>query len=281
MVESTLIDSFTGLESSVCPLLSLPGELRNRIYDYCVESGPVALPPALHAQSPSRPLFGGLRHASKLLYVEFTPLYLRRTMVLIHSSNPGGYISAVYPKQRTLPNDDNRVTGSSPNTHGQMKIHVRLGEVLDLTPFAGLMARAPHTRVEFAFTFAIRPVIENMADLLRRIMDASCSIDFENIVEGILFRCSLRSQVVFKLHRHVLLKDLFEGITIRNPRNYLIQQGLADLNSLEVVMETSEGVVRDPPTHRVFQEKPGNRLRFYQKIDSHVSVSQSAREGIL
>src|SRR5690242_9073454 len=256
-MDSTLLESFDMHRSFGCPLLSLPGELRNRIYDYCIESGLIALPPALGGHSLSRPLFGGLRYASKVLYVEFTPMYLRRTTVLIHSSNPGGYISAVYPKQRTLPNGDNCVIGPSPNIYGQIKIHVRLGDVLDLTPFAGLLARAPHAQVEFAPTSAMRPVVDDMADLLRVIMDAPCPINFDDMVVGILFRCSLRSQVIFKLHRQILSKDLFDGVAIRSPRRWLLQGNLPTLDLLEVVMESSEGVLRDLPNRNAGSEKPG------------------------
>lgn len=249
-MESTSTKRFAVLQSSRCPLLDLPGELRNHIYDYCVELGPVALPSPLHDQSPSRPLFGGLRHACKTLYVEFTPIYLDRTVILIHSSNPGRYISAVYPKQQTLRNDGGHVNLSSPNIFGQIKLHVRIGDALDLTPFAGLLARAPYMSVEFASTYGIHRAFCDIADVLKLIMDASCSVDFENTVERIMFRCSLRSQVVLKLHRHVMLEDLFADDIPRIPRSWLIRQGFSAIECLEVVMESSEGVIRDPPSRQ-------------------------------
>ncbi|KAJ8114095.1 hypothetical protein OPT61_g3945 [Boeremia exigua] len=233
--------------NSSCPLLSLPGELRNRIYDYCVESGLIVLPPAVHRYAPSFPCFGGLRYASKTLYIEFTPIYLKRTIVSIHPSDIERYLSVVYPKQQHLPNDTPSVVELKPNTCGRIRIDLRLSEALDLTPFAGLWSRAPNIRIEFARSSALNAVMGNITDLLKALMNASCCFDFERVVERILFRHSLRSEVVIKLQRGVLLDDLFDETMHRSPRQWLTWQGLPVLDHLKIVMESSEGVLRDPP----------------------------------
>ncbi|KAF2623838.1 hypothetical protein BU25DRAFT_167763 [Macroventuria anomochaeta] len=71
-------------------VLVTSGELRNRIYDYCVESGPITLPF-------SRPCFGGLRYACMILSIEYTPLYLARTIVLLQPSDVERYHAVFYP----------------------------------------------------------------------------------------------------------------------------------------------------------------------------------------
>lgn len=54
-------DSLVTGHAQVFTFLSLPGELRNRIYDFCAEEGAVNLP-----ASQSR--FGNLRYVCQLFY---------------------------------------------------------------------------------------------------------------------------------------------------------------------------------------------------------------------
>ncbi|KAH6621834.1 hypothetical protein C7974DRAFT_397224 [Boeremia exigua] len=232
---------------SPCHLVSLPGELRNRIYDYCIESGPITLPLTLHGYAHSRPYFGGLRHVSRSLYVEFTPIYLDRTIVSLSPSDVERYLSVIYPKHEAPSTDKFAVGGLGTNIHGHIRINLRLSEVLDLTPFAGLLSRAPNIRIEFARSSAISAVVWDVVVLLRKIMHASCPIDFEKTVERILFRYSLRSEVVIKLHRNVPLEKMFDDAMRHSPRQWLVRQGLPVLGHLKVVLESSEKVLRDPP----------------------------------
>lgn len=242
-----LLESVAGISVHYCPFLSLPGELRNHIYDYCVEARPITPFPAIHQYAPSVPQFRDLRHASKKLYIEFTPLYLKRTIVSLDHSDVERYLSVFYPNHQDLSVGNRLVKGLNPIIHGHIRIHIRQSDVLDLTPFAGLLARAPNVHLEFVCKAATQAVLRNISEFARSITDPSRSINLENIVERVLFRCSLRSQVVIKLQQHVLLDELFNDYPNLNPRDWLIRQGFLATEHLELVMESSEGVLRDPP----------------------------------
>lgn len=77
------------LRSDECRLLLLPGELRNRIYDHCVEPGTVA--------PLSRTAFTNLRYTCRAVYKEYTPLYLARISTLLRPSDVERYLSVFYP----------------------------------------------------------------------------------------------------------------------------------------------------------------------------------------
>ena len=244
----------------MCPLLSLPGELRNRVYNYCSEPGPIALPSAVH-RAPLRPRFGGLRHVCKTLYIEFTPIYLDRTIVSLHPSDVERYLSAVYPKSQILQEEDISLRRLPPNVHGDIRINLRLSEVLDLTPFAALLLRAPKMRVEFARAPTFDPMLGSGLELLRTITNTSCSVDFQRIVERMLFRYSLRAEVVIRLHRDVTFEELFGGMVHRSPQQWLLQQGFPVLGNLRIVMESSKGILRDVPDAVAWSESLRSSLQ--------------------
>ena len=239
--------TFEEARSLACPLLSLPGELRNRIYDYCIEPGAITLRPAhrRHRYNPSAIPFWGLRYTCRVLYTEYTPIYLARTTVSLQPSDVERYLLVFYPRPSTHQIEIESSKVLAPNIHGDILIYISLGETLDLTSFAGLQSRAPNIRIRIARGAAISPMMKDGIEILRTITDASCSIDFEHTVERVLFRYSLRAELVVKLHRGVQYERLLEQAPDRSPRSWLVQQGLSVLSALKVVMEGSEGVVRD------------------------------------
>jgi hypothetical protein len=120
------------LQSDVCRLLSLPGELRNRIYDHCVEPGTVA--------SPSRTAFANLRYTCRAIHKEYTPLYLARTSILLRPSDVEQYLSVFYPSTDPSGQSIPKTTATPStsllsNIHGNLHIDCRHDPVLDLMPF--------------------------------------------------------------------------------------------------------------------------------------------------
>lgn len=243
------IDAICNPNLPACQLLSLPGELRNRIYDYCAEPWPITLHPAYlrHRHVLSRMEFGGLRYCCRVMYFEFTPIYLARTTVSLQPSNIERYLSVFYPKRSTVQDPIMSSNTLSLRTHGVIKISLRLGEVLDLTPLAGLLARIPGMRIEIAHGAAINPMMRDCIELLRTILSRSCLVDFQHTVERILFRYSLSAEVVVKLHRGVTFDELFSDVPNQRPRQWLIQQHIPALSRLKIVMESFQGVIREPP----------------------------------
>lgn len=166
--------------SLACPLLTLPGELRNCIYDQCIEPSWIKLHPADRQgkHEPPQPDFGSLRYTCRTLHSEFTPIYLARTVILLQPSNVERYLAAFYPRRTTSSNEKDSSNILPPNVHGRLLINVRLGEVLDLTPLAGLLSRAPQMHIAVARGASLDPMMKDGVELLHAITDATCFIDF-------------------------------------------------------------------------------------------------------
>lgn len=223
-----------------CPFLSLPGELRNRIYDFCVEEGTVNLPA-------SHTCFGNLRYVCKLLYTEYTPIYLATTVVILQAADINRYFAAFYPGlqpcNEIMPNEPTERVRAS-HDRGQIKIDIPVGATLGLRFFANLRS----TKLHFTIVRGgcINRPLEDAGELLRAIMDPSCSIDFQESVEQILFRYSFQAEIVIKLHHGITFENLSDVMSDRSPRQWLVQQCLPALQHLKIVMESSEGVLRAP-----------------------------------
>lgn len=234
-------------QGQVSPLLSLPGELRNRIYDFCTEDG--AVNPA------SQSHFGNLRYVCQFLYLEFSPLYLARTAVVLQIGDVERYLSVFYPglcSPETITPDCTTTPGltRASTSLGRIRIDVPFGATIDLSSFASLKPN----KLQFALvrgSCTNRP-LQQASDVLQRIVDSSCSTPFRQVIERFLFRYSFTPEIVFKLRR---------GITIPPPDpttpftsifqhpSWLRQHGLPLLYSLKIVVESSKGVLRMPGTN--------------------------------
>jgi hypothetical protein len=238
-------------EAMSCPFLSLPGELRNRIYDYCVERGPIILPVAdPRRRTRTNVYFGNLRYACRTLYVEFAPAYLAETTVHLDVAHIGRYLSAVYPTahycEETNPSEIMSPNVALNNTHGKVRINIRFGQVLDMSPLVGLRSRLPGLCIKFACGAAISPIMRDAGEFLTRLLNGSCSIDIRGAVERVLFRYSLRAEVVVKLQREMSFDNIFERDQARSPRQWLTQQGSPVMKSITIVMESAHEILRDP-----------------------------------
>lgn len=240
-----------------CPFLSLPGELRNRIYDFCVEEGAVNLPA-------SHTCFGNLRYVCKLLYTEYTPIYMDTTVVTLQAADIDRYFAAFYPGLQPcngiMPNELIEHMRASQG-RGQIRIDLPVGATLDLRFFANMRS----TKLHFIIVRggSINRPLEDAGELLRAIMDPSCSIVFQESVEQILFRYSFQAEIVIKLHRGITFENLSDVMSDRSPRQWLVQQGLPALQHLKIVMESSEGVSRAPVETNMAQFR---RSRGYMQL---------------
>ncbi|KAF9697510.1 hypothetical protein EKO04_004118 [Ascochyta lentis] len=127
-----------------CPLLDLPGELRNRIYNFTVEEGTIRFqrnqePP--NSNSTTKRQFFSLTQVCRSIRSEFSPLYRARTLVSLTPENLYEYISIFL----TPPNiTDDQITGlitlnltANPNTTS----------CIDLKPLLQLLQRAKNLHV--------------------------------------------------------------------------------------------------------------------------------------
>jgi hypothetical protein len=264
-------DSLVTGHAQVFTFLSLPGELRNRIYDFCAEEGAVNLP-----ASQSR--FGNLRYVCQLFYTEFSPVYLARTAVLIQPADIQRYLAVFYPGLRSHePNMLDTPTGLSrvSNLPGRIRIDVPLGTTIDLNSFADLRPnKLQFTLVRGNFT---NIPLQEASNLLQTILDSSCSTPFRQVIDRALFRYSFTPEVVFKLRRGitVTIPDQTSPYThIFQHPSWLVQQGLPILHSLTIVVETFEGVLRAPGRSETRHRHSRGLMQLHPLDELHGSDSQ-------
>lgn len=216
------------------PFLKLPGELRNRIYDFCAEDGAVNLPA-------SRSSFGQLRYVCRFLYIEFSPLYLARTAVVLQPADLERYVAAFYPglqlKEGSTPDTPTRAS----TLPGRIRIDTPLGSTIDLSSFANLR---PH-KLQFTLVRGncTNGPLQEASDLLRTLTDPSYSAPFRKVVEIVLLRYSLTPEIVFKMRRGST--ESIPGQTTPNTfASWLTQHGLPNLRTVKIVLESSEEVLR-------------------------------------
>ena len=261
------------LQSDACRLLSLPGELRNRIYDHCVEPETVA-----------SLAFSNLRYTCRAVYQEFTPLYLARTTILLRPSEVERYLSVFYPSTDPSGQSIPRTTATPgtiiSNIHGNLRIDCRHDGVLDLMPFVQLRSRVPEIRIALASRAYDRSVMECAERVIRSLADPSCAVDLQCTVERILFRWNLKPEIVVMLHGGVLIEQLAKGNYHQppaiwkcydsrrrrwTPARWLQEQGLPVSFLLEAVMESSEGVLREPKLRGFQQLDPQRQIVYFRR----------------
>lgn len=222
------------------PFLKLPGELRNRIYDFCAEDGAVNLPA-------SRSSFGQLRYVCRFLYIEFSPLYLARTAVVLQPVDLERYVAAFYPglqlKEGSTPDMPTRAS----KLPGRIRIDTPLGSTIDLSSLAHLRPN----KLQFTLVRGncTNEPLQEASDLLQTLTDSSYSAPFRKVIEIVLLRYSLTPEIVFKMRRGST--ESIPGQTTPNTYDFhiaswLTQHGLPSLRTVKIVLESSEEVLRFP-----------------------------------
>ena len=240
--------SLTG-QTQISPFLSLPGELRNRIYDFCAEDGAVNLPA-------SQSQFGNLRYVCQLIYTEFLPIYLARTAVILQPADVERYLASYYPGLRShetnTPDALERPCRAS-TLPGRITIDVPLGATIDLSSFASLRPNKLH--FDLVRGNSTNGPLEQASRLLQTIVDSTCSTPFRQLIERLLFRYSFTPELVVRMRRgapEFLPERKVPGhrqIDSTDTAWWLLQQGLSSTTYLKIVLESSEGVVRSPGTN--------------------------------
>jgi hypothetical protein len=201
----------------------------------------------------ARGQFGDLRYVCRTLHAEFSPIYLTRTTVALEVSRIEHYLCAFYSMAREpKPFNETIVPSISSskimtwNTRGNIQIKIRHTQVLDLSPLISLISRLPRMCIEIVSERILNTTVNDINELLRTVADGSCSFDFECTLERILFRCSMRPELVIKLRRDASLDYIPGDTSDHNPRHWLVQQGAPVMSNITIVMESSQGVLRDP-----------------------------------
>ncbi|KAF2871700.1 hypothetical protein BDV95DRAFT_46827 [Massariosphaeria phaeospora] len=133
-------------------LLNLSGELRNKIYGYCIEAATQDL--ALRAP-PTEVCFGGgnrqfaaLAHSCRKIRAEFQPLYLRHNQVRMRFLGLNQYLETFYPKFWTGSCCSYELLALQGNIAIDIR-HVNKTTEVDLLPLLGLYTHATELKCTF------------------------------------------------------------------------------------------------------------------------------------
>jgi hypothetical protein len=199
--------------SQMAPILLLPGELRNRIYGYCVEPKRRKLlrnpkPTGIFLRSFGD--YGSLRYVCRQMRVEFSPIYNAATVVEIHQPSVNSFIATFYPhvtklagsKQEKKPtsNFPNFAPSSTSGIQGNILIRTYFGHSFNATLLAHLCLQHPTVRVRF---FDLITTLKLAAELDAFFVSLSTGIflpDLENTIQNIQIRCSRSPEINFLLH---------------------------------------------------------------------------------
>jgi hypothetical protein len=199
--------------SQMAPLLLLPGELRNRIYGYCVEPKRRELlrnpkPTGIFLRSFGD--YGSLRYVSRQLRAEFSPIYNANTVTKIHQPDVNSFITTFYPQVTNLDRKrqekkaisvfPNLAPSSISGIQGNILIKIYFGHSFNATPLACLCLQHPMVRVRF---FDMVATLRLAAELDAFFVSMSTGIfvpDLENTIQRIQIQCSRRPEINFLLH---------------------------------------------------------------------------------
>ncbi|KAF2846253.1 hypothetical protein T440DRAFT_522007 [Plenodomus tracheiphilus IPT5] len=126
-------------------LLQLPAEVRNLIYNYCVEDHPVLV--TSHCENygwNSAGDYGALAKTCRQIRQEFLPLYLENTTIKLYESSNASFITTFYPYVEEEVMKKYRGNFIIPLSHPESEeLHVDITEVLRLA------VRSPKVRCRF------------------------------------------------------------------------------------------------------------------------------------
>ncbi|KAL1792513.1 hypothetical protein ACET3X_009020 [Alternaria dauci] len=140
------------------PLLALPGELRNRIYEFCVEPKALYIPrhpirTKKHYAHARCGLYGSLRNVCRQTRAEFGSSYMAKNVMVLHQITANAFLKTFYPDLR----QPKVSSGEPPLEHGTADSSVQgnilimsyFGQPYDATPLARLCMKYPNFNVTF------------------------------------------------------------------------------------------------------------------------------------
>jgi hypothetical protein len=238
------------------PFLLLPGELRNRIYTFCIESKHRKLRRKPRRNSKfTRPcgVYGNLQYVCRQLHAEFRPFYAARTVVEVHQPSVNDFIATCYPHAKTsrsLEDEDrnkSQISGEaySPQVQGNLRIIVYFGFTFDAKPLMRLCVRYPAICVDLSNASACLHLGGELKELFASISSGAFQLDVETAFESITIQCSLHASLIFCLRQGVEIGDV--APRIMDLRDWLLSQGAPSMNKFAVVLKSHTREQSTPP----------------------------------
>jgi hypothetical protein len=227
------------------PFLLLPGELRNRIYNFCTERKPRKLRHKPR-QNPNftRPCgdYGNLQYVCRQLYSEFRPFYAARTVVEVHQPWVNAFIAICYPDAGDpLLQDKN----SSTKVQGNLRIVVYFGFTFDAIPLMQLCMRHPSIRVDFSNASASLQLAGQLRELFASISSGAFRLNVEHFFEAIAIQCNRNASIVFHLRQGV--EEAEDMARIEDLRSWLLIRGAPGMNGFTIVLKLHSREESSPP----------------------------------
>ena len=245
---------------STSTFLSMPGEIRNRVYEYCIEPKAIQIPrmpkrsknPYEHARCG---LYGSLRNVCRQTHAEFGPMYMAKTVLVIHQVTANKFLYSFYPElrkqqllaseqlQRDRTTDKLPVSTGVPGVQGNIQIITYFGLRYDATPLVRLCTMHPAFKVAFKDASACLHLASSVRDFFVTISSGAFRPHLERILERIEIICSTVPQIWFTFHSSNVMEKSMARVGKVDPRQALIEMGAPPMDTFAVVFTDCTGTV--------------------------------------
>ena len=239
---------------STLTFLSLPGEIRNRIYEYCVEPKPrqlLRMPkrPRKHYRNTRYGLYGSLRNVCKQTRAEFGPMYMAETVHAVHQVTANTFLYSLYPELRQqnelaseqlqsgCRTDKHHASTSASGLQGNIQIITYFGHEYDATPLIHLCAKNPAFKVSFTDASACLRLGCLVNDFFATISSGAFRPHMKRI-QRIAITCSTQPEITLFLPCSVA-DDLMAHVG--DPRQAMNEMGAPPMDAFAVVFRDGTG----------------------------------------
>lgn len=234
------------------PLLALPGELRNRIYEFCVEPKALYIPrhpkrTKKHYAHARWGLYGSLRNVCRQTRAEFGSSYMAKNVMVLHQITANAFLKTFYPdlRQPKVPSGEpplERGTADS-SAQGNILIMSYFGQPYDATPLARLCMNYPNFNVTFTDASACLRLAVLLDGFFANISSGTFRPDFERLIQKVEISCSMQPEMRFTFQSRRAMEDFVEQSGIADPRQVLMKMGAPPMNGFAILFGDDTGDV--------------------------------------
>jgi hypothetical protein len=198
-------------------------------------------------------LYGSLQYVCQQVRGEFTPVYMRTTLMTLHLPTADRFLETFYPqlKEGTMEKWEttNEATISTKPTlmdvncvQGNIRIQMYFGQTLRVTDYVRLCQNHHNVKVTFSDATASLRLRPEMNELFADISSKKFCPDLDHTFDNIFLHCRHDSWVTFVVRTGSPFNDAFEGKTaIPDPRALLNSMGAPALESFHLKIRTVFG----------------------------------------
>jgi hypothetical protein len=237
--------------------LLLPGELRNRIYSFCIEPKTryFLKNPRSNTFKKLRPfgVYGSLYHACRQTRAEFGSWYMASTTLQVHQITLNVFLGTFYPflnkpqakeiihvKAHEVPR--HATTGIS-GVQGNIHIQVYFGARFDATLLVQLVLKYPAVKITFAEAAPSLRLANALNELFADLSSGKFRLDFKHIFDRFWVTCSRVPEVAYSLQAGRTIEDIPVPNGITDPRLVLYHNGAPAMEDFAIMIQ-SEDVIR-------------------------------------